>query len=680
MSVSAPANKHATRTASPVKRVVVLLGDDDGSNPTTENEVEYLRPLKISRMAGARSLVTAIFEYDLTKTGERLVDLRTPSKWKRIIEIRQVDDTDEAKASVLFWGELAAQDITIDDKGEKAIVRAAINRYHFGDGSNGGILTGAVVRDPNSGDEVTLQADNIAFNPVVDGKPRPNRSQHTHSEDEYHLWVDVESVRTESAQNLSNDEREPVAWTLRRALDTIQRAINPDETWIENDLEPGALDESIALKSIELPVGASLPEYLDRLLVPFGFSWYITFGLDEGDGEIDGEEEPPPPQSTRSIKIFKTAEGPKKKLLFQRPGESYDPAKSNTPILTVSTDVGRLVNEIICQGGVEEREVTIELRRGWSEDEDDLGVDDLRRSDKESQFATSPNAWRLWVANEAGDWTDTRDPAYSVPDFSTIFSTYVPKRRPIDDCLTLDAQKVRRKPLVECYIDEAWTQAPPEWGYTVLTDQLGIRFTGDTPPEALVSMGEDARIRITGTIKGDVRIESARNNLDGSPLGRTARMVVDVSDRFFDRKRIEYGKDADPTFPLVDGTSFDFYSTFSKRREETDDGFEEFPGDRASEGTLVDSADDTDDIQDYADKLVEVEGAADLTVSATTFGIATEFEIGDLIEKVEGREISFNRQSVDSGDERFPQVIGIVHDLENQSTELILASNDGVIL
>lgn len=671
MTITAPPNKKTARTANPVKRVVVLLGGDDGENPTTEDEVDYLRPLRVSRQAGGRALVSAVFRYDLTKTGERLVDLRTPTKWKRIVEIREVDEEDEAKSSVLFWGELTAQDITIDENGESATVRASINPYHFGDGVNGGTLGGFLVRDPNATPEaeIEIQDGAIAFNPVVDGKPRPNRSAFDHSADEYRLWVDVESVRTDSAQDLSADGTASIAWTLRGALNTIQKAINPEETWIENDIDLDAItdEDSIALKSIELPIGAALPEYLDRLLNPFGYSWFLSFGLDDAD----------PPVSTRSIKIFKITEGTKKKLHFQRPGETYDPARSTVPRLSMSTDVGRLANEIVCQGAIEEREITIELKRGWAEAGDDFIAEDLQRSDPESSYTDNPDAWRLWVANEAGDWTETRTPVYTVPDFSTVFSEYVPKRRPIDDCLTLDSKGIRRKPLVEYYSQDTWVEVPPEWGFKVLTDQLGIRFTGDTPPEDLIELGADARIRITGTIRGDRRIESARNNLDGSPLGRTSRMIVDVSDRFFDRRRVEYGKDGDPTFDLIDGTSEDFYSTFSTRTISAD---ETFPGDRAAEGANADTKDDATEIETYCDKLVEVEGAADLTVSASLFGISTEFEIGDLIEKVEGREISFNRHSEAAGDERFPQVVGIVHNFEEQSTEIVLASNDGVIL
>lgn len=645
MAITAPPNKKNARTANQAKRVVVLLGAEDGTSPTTADEVDYLRPLRVSRQAGGRSIVSATFSYDLTKTGERLVDLKTPAKWKRIVEIRRVDDQDEAKSAVLFWGELTAQDLVIDENGESATVRASINPYHFGNDENGGVLKGYFVKNPieptgeeEEGEEppteIEMHDGGIAFNPVVDGKPRPNRSKFEHSEHEYRLWVDTESVRTGSAQTLSNDGEESIGWTLRGALDTIQKAVNGDEEWIENDDDPGAItdEDSIALKSVELPIGATLPEYLDRLLSPLGYSWFVAFGIDEVG------------ESTRSIKVFKFAKGTKKKFLFQRHGEDYKPAKSSVPRLSVSTDVGKLANKIVCQGAIEEREITIELVKGWASGEGDLQVDQLKRSDPNSMYKEYPDAYRLWVGNEAGDYTNIRYTPAPIPDFSEVFSEYVPKRRPIDDCLTYDAKKVRLKPLVEYKLEETWITVPPEWGYQVLTDQLGIRFTGDTPPEELVELGSEARIRITGTIKGDKRIEATGDTTDSSPLGRNVRMILDVSDRFFDRKKVDDG---------------DYKSELDGAGDEQTD---------------------TTKLQEYCDKLTEVEGAADLMVSASTFGISTEFEIGDLIEKVEGREILFDRHSEDADEERFPQVVGIVHNFEEQSTDIILASNDGVVL
>lgn len=57
------------------------------------------------------------------------------------------------------------------------------------------------------------------------------------------------------------------------------------------------------------------------------------------------------------------------------------------------------------------------------------------------------------------------------------------------------------------------------------------------------------------------------------------------------------------------------------------------------------------------------------------FGIVNSYQRGDLIAKVAGRDISLNRNSSDVATRKFPQVMGIKYDYEEQVTLLITSSN-----
>lgn len=636
-----PPNKKTKSTAQRVKRLVVLVGNEDGDNPTLEDEVDWLKPLMIINQSGGAQLPTAIFEYDLTRTGERIVDQRTPTQWKRIVEIRQCDDRDKPIGACLFWGELSIQEDMIDKAGERATVTASVEPYHFGDGENGATLRGLVVYDPVTEERVTITAGDITFNPESDGYVWGNRSDHTNeaAEDEptHYLWVHDGQIRSIFGRGYAMSDSDEKFWTLRQALNAIQISCNPDETWISNDIDPGAVADWLPLKAMTLPTGGTLPQFLDALLEPVGCSWYIAFGLDE-----DGN-------STRQIKIFNRTKGPTKELYLQRPGEDIGPAKNNAMTLRRKTDIGSLVNKVLCEGGVEEREVTIELLRAWFKDDDDLGTDDLKISEKGSSYNTDDkvDVWRLWVANEANDWRTIRsaepEDEYDPLDLEGVFSEYVPRRRVFHDCLTHNGRGERRKPFLEYKLEDEWVPVPPEWGFQVLRDQLGIRFTGDIPPEALVNLGADAKLRITATIHGDKRLEATGDGTEKSPNGRVIRMTLDVSDRFVDRKRMTTG-----TLQSVIAT-----------------------GDTES-----DARQDTEDIQAYADKIVAWESAADVSLSAGLLGVLLDYQIGDMIRRVKGREISLNRNSAASGTERFPQVIGLKFDVEKQATELTLSAYD----
>ena len=136
---------------------------------------------------------------------------------------------------------------------------------------------------------------------------------------------------------------------------------------------------------------------------------------------------------------------------------------------SITRNIGDSVNEVTVVGDVERAEVTIELVRGWPATDDSLTAADLDKSDSASSYESKPTVWRLWVANEAGDYTDTRTEITEALDLSSVFSRWVLHRRQALDPFTFQGEagaQQRRQMFVE-YTDDGgstWQPAPSNFG------------------------------------------------------------------------------------------------------------------------------------------------------------------------------------------------------------------------
>lgn len=642
--VTPPSENELTATAQAPPDVRILLGDTDGNAPETTDEPEpaEYRLLTITRTAGGRSLDEATFARDLGALGEHLVDLQTPAAWARQIEVWRhlpaADDEEEEDAEPLFWGELTEQRIGID-RGEQVTVRAQVQPYHFGeplrfyrayDGEIGESSARDIHRDP-------------VFNPLVDGKIIGNESGENEGNMEMfpgekfsYVFIDPESSRTQTALDFLEDTA--VRWNLERAIRTIAFYCNEQETFIVNPTDISFVALSLAVGedvsvleplNLRLRRGQYLPTYLDAILTPHGFSWYLDVVPDDSES------------TARWIRFFRLGAGPEKEVYLQRPGESLDLAKTNTLQLGMEVSVGELANKVYGHGSLKEYEITVELYRGWTETQDGFNADDLAKDDPDSSYAGATDAWRLWVGNEAGDYCETRTTVKPIPatplDLSDL-DIYVPMRRPLGPTLELDSDGKRFAPIVEWHNndEEEWQRVPPEWGAQILTDQLGVRFTGNTPPADLVTEGNDARLRVTGTIQGDERLTYSNEPRGSSPNLRESALFLDLSDRFHYRHRQDTGDLAS----VLDGDA--------------------------------DEADDTEELTTYCDEIRDIEDSAVIRATLVLHGVLPEYQIGDLITRVDGREISFNRNSEDAETKRYLQVMGIQTDWQQQQTTLIV--------
>lgn len=656
-------------TATTAVRPWVRIATAAGSSPNYGSVDVALRPQTIARFAGGGELDVCRFDYNLAATGERIQDVQLLENWNRQIDVRIPTFGAPGGAGVLFWGETATSQLQINPGGETVSIQAVVSPPLFGD-----ILRGMPILS-YAGATILSEVD-LVFNPLIDGKIVPNKSSRRDATTGIPLFVSPDSVRTDAAQ----EERQETAslWTLKDAVIMVSFLLNPGETYIKNgvasplgvDLNDDVLVTAPPLVNVRVKRGDYLPRVLDELLIPLGFNWYV----DPGISDIADNPYTPAVESelaaNPTIVIYKRGQGRPVYLFFQRIGEALDMRRSNAPEVNVETDVLDLANNVTGHASFIEKEMTIEVYPTWPFDDDEIAVDELDPKVEGSQYHDGKqNVWRRWAANEAGDWNNVRSLTHSIGFHGVWDGGYVTRRRRFFPCLTYTTGdgkvKKRRAPYVEYYDpnagtegEGAWLEVPSDWSYKILPDELGVEFTGKRVPGELYQLGANARVRVTGVVVGDHRLESSSTVAGTSPNSNDVDLFIDVSDKFHHRERLETG----------------FYrSRFSVA------GLAEEPlnGDATLTFLPADETNDLAELQSFLDNLVDIEQAAKATAVFTLQTIDWSYEIGDVVVGVYGRNISFNRLVPGAGT-RYMQITSIVHDFERQTTKIKVESEDGI--
>jgi hypothetical protein len=563
----------------------------------------------------------------------------------------------KTRDKVVFWGKFSGLNSDISD-GESVVLEARQAPYHFGN-----FVQGMPEYNANTQQHQLLRQA-IEFNPTVNftsysgkrigntrglGVVRGNMNDlKPYGKGKCNVFLDPASVHTPQARKFATGRGEATTkerqgdltearmlasdkkWTLKEAVYYLCWTLNEDEKNFQNptreELKP--LDDSkTLLHDLVIPLGTFLPEALDRVLDPFGYGWRVDYVR----------------KGVRKITVMQRGKGPKKTLRLQSPGEVLDLKKTNLESSNLACGNQSLINRVVALGDFKLYESTWELKRAWSAEHDDLTTDEL--SQESLDWATHPErhrVWRDWVLNEAGDLIGVREGVKTPYDFKPIFEVdTVPRRRRFHPCITLAKDRLpacANGYFVEYYDGAEWR---PIGGYEVLTAECGISFNGTAPPAEMLQMGDVVKVRITASVYSDERIAFTTPTAPSSPQPDAAPVLLDVSDRFHFRHVHEDSE-------FLKGEMRGLYEDLQ--------------------------VDDTKRLQEFAERIVKATDHLDVRGTAVIWDLDGDpYDLGDMIEKIEGRNISLDAGGPSSGAEKkYPQIVGITYDYTSQKRILAL--------
>lgn len=604
--------------------MTVLLGPEAGTTPGPGDTFENVYCSLVVQSAGSRlDFANLTWQID-----ESLENREQPASFARMVQI-ELPDVDDTR---LHLGDYVSEGFRVDQDGEFLTATSQLRPYHFGVP-----VTGYRVWDAIDGNQKMI-ADHIVFNPTIDEKTVFNRSNKARSEalgDGFSgfLWTHPEIADSPIGETYQGQTRNE--WDLDEAVLSLCELLNPDEEFLKrpSGADLAVLMNAPPLRNVTIEIGTYLPAALDKILIPLGYNHWIDYTQ-------------PDPQ----IVFFKIGEGEEKELLFPTVGSVLDPASANVNQLAVTNGIGDSFNQVIVYGDFQTAELTLPLFPGWPAASDSLDSVDLAKDG--SQYPTHVNAWRLWIANEAGDIEPTLErlgQTPTVPDFGGIFTIATPHRRTLGEPLTYqnDAEigdnKKQRQPIkVEYSIDGGAEWLPTEergWAIKLCPDQIGIYFDGNEIPQELYDAGSNARVRVTGTVKGDYRVRGLAIKLAHAANGRINEQVLFMPEKFQQKWR-----QADGAFASV------------------------LTGD-------ADERADNTQAEDYAEKVRDQNHHAEIDCEFRLPGWHIEYKIGDLITKVAGRELSMDSASTTSPTSRYVQIVERRYEMSREggpSTVLIV--------
>lgn len=617
------------------------------------SELEYCE-----RSAGGDKLDYAVIRFDLARRGNRLADRLIGGELDFECEIFA---TARSNRLVLHWGVVEQVEPNINPNDETIRLVSRISNRHFGRP-----IWGQRHYNPQTA-QVPLLDQPIVFNPIVNARPYPNMRGTPLSPLGSPLFLAPEVARTQAGAAY-HDTSERVPWTLAGAVSYLCAECNFDQRRIYNPtlseltafVSQYVSDSGQLLRNVHLNNGLYLPEALTQILEPFGFGWYVKL---LGPGQ-------------RKIELFRAGEGRPRTVLLQSIGSVLDVDQSEVEILDVVASNGERINQARGVGGKKVIEATFELVPAWSQAVDFSDPYSLPEKDSEEWFEQpeTHRVWRDWVLNEAGDYNGSRPTVSQPPDLSVLLQyggaetrnpetgQVLPRRRKFLPMLTLGDDD---KPLgshhgcVVEFFDPGYAgggqwvpvyQGEEDWTVKLLENECGIRFDGSVPPVELYEIFQDTeampRLRITAAIEIDTPLECLAPN----PGAReTTELLLDVEQRYVQRY---YFTEAAGTDPQLSPSAY--------------------PGILSATGTFRTSAvDDSEALLSFVTAVRAAWDQQDIAGALVLEGFdqLNPYEIGDLVTRVEGRELRF--QADEYGD-RFPQIYAIKFDAQAQRVTLTL--------
>lgn len=635
--------------------------------PVLKSEISRtLRPYLVSRSAGGHKLDYAdfVFVTDVPLVGRmeqpasftKMVDVLMPDHGERFVF--EIDGEEivgyEGSNTRVFLGDFL-EEVEDVSNSESLAGRGVLSHYLFGD-----TFRGMTFMFNGAADQIVTQTgSDMIFNPMIDGVVRGNRSSSFFTFS--HHWCDPELSESTYAQDYHNQTA--TEWSLVDALKKICESCNAAQTFILNpvidETDPIWVDPP-PVKDLQMQGGRLLPYYLDELLHPLGYNWWVDPNRQASENTDVRLEYPKP-----IIRIMRKGYGNVKQLYFQPPGEKLRFNQqlfsngSNVNEYRIARNIGNAFTAVRVIGDRIRVEVTVPLYPGWKASADSLDPDSLAM-DAGSNYAANKHVHRLWVANEGASWTGMRAdpdpyPIGAPPDFSDIFALMkgeglvetktLARKRPMEPPLTYigtETERVRRDLFLQ-YSDDSgatWKEVTGKiGGWSVLGDQIGIIFNGNRPPATLVTAFRNGtlRMRITGTIASDHHLYNV--NSDGmtnlpAVQGRLNRMTMEQQDRY--RHWFVLGKD----HPRAALNDHPYKSALS--------------GDVAG----ADTHDDRQAIETFATRIIKTMVHANYDGSFSIPGWTMDYEIGDLLSHIVGRQVGLN-ESADADNPQYMQITGI---------------------
>lgn len=624
--------------------------------------IPWYRVLQIQRSTGGGRLDNATLVEDLAKSEHRnhIVDFQFNEALDNEIEIVATRlDTNETR--VLHWGKVIKNALTIregDPGMEASVFSSRIQKYHFGTHLHGWAI---INPDELAGDFLRLDLP-IVFNPIIDGKTVGNRRQLPHVSDaDLFVFIHPEAVRTSASQTYQFDTGN-TQWTLADVVKYVCWFCNFEEKYITNptrdELEELFDEEHDLVRNLHLPMGLYLPDVLDQVLEPFGYSWFVEL----------------PEPGVRRIKLFKRGAGTDRVYVtLEPPGTTLEIAEdglpsSNVAGLEVEYDFSNLWNQVAGYGSCIEIESTFELYRAWGEDDDDTCDTDLETLNKKHvNFGGAKDVWRKWVLNEAGDYNTLRKPDETI--VAPIPGTYDLKQLLIDvigedgeegPFYSWGAAARRRKFLPTLTLNDSdkspagktegvhvqyWDTNTGSWldwphGCDILEKECGVYFNDQFPPREIYRHGVNAKVRVTATIQYDCRLFYRAKKQDTSINAEVVELPLDLSHRYHLRKR-------DP-LSYFQSAPGGFYAT--------------------------NEDDDREAIQKYCDNIRDTYDIGTVSGPITLEGVDQTYfyELGLALAGVNGRTIKFNGNTRPDGEPSLPVIVGLTVNHAEQTVALQL--------
>ena len=233
-------------------------------------------------------------------------------------------------------------------------------------------------------------------------------------------------------------------------------------------------------------------------------------------------------------------------------------------------------------------------------------------------------------------------------------------------------------------------------------------MTGQVEPElyrTLVDFPDDSRpLRLTASVESDFSRHNAAERRADSPNGNDVTTVLDLGSRFHVRKVDSTSEHYAPHHLSITAVAVDLdggSGSFGVASIDTDvtpvavgdrvlvsgstanDGaytvasvagsqviVDEPVEDATVDGTMAlftDSADDTAQMQEYLEHLRDVDDAADVSCSIVLDGVDhTEYQIGKLVTKVDGRNLNLSGTAAGVTPARNLQIVGVSLELDGQ--------------